>query len=68
MTAIDADRDYCPAVNLTVEDATLHEMLHVCGDADVEVDGIVRHNWAGIIPIRQLLDKRAKEAVGDSGK
>ena len=54
------DRDYCPAVNLMVEDATWHEMLHVCGDADVEVDGIVRHNWAGIIPIDSWISEPRK--------
>lgn len=48
----------CPraAPHVTLRDATFHEFLHLCGDpTDPSMDGVVRHNMAGLDVIKSLI-------------
>jgi hypothetical protein len=44
---------YWKGYRVSLEDVTIHELLHTCGD--IKHDGIVRHNLIGIEAVKMIL-------------
>lgn len=50
-----ADDPRLTGISLTLETCTYHEMIHLCGDNDSRMDGLLRIHHAGVVVVEELL-------------